>query len=163
MSNLYDDVYGLSYSNAETKLRILNSEISEYAGQGFSSLEELEEWAHEHLLDKIVYMNMSHKFFYISHKGELMTKESYMDYYKSVLFTSERHGSKVLDCPWVPEGFKYLDKAYIAKKLGVTTEEFEEIIARPNKTMNNYKNTLWLIKMGIFISRMFGIENRNLR
>ena len=114
MGNLYDDVYGLSYNNAETKLRILNSEISEYAGQGFSSLEELEEWAHEHLLDKIVYMNMSHKFFYISHKGELMTKESYIDYYKSVLFTSERHGSKVLDCPWVPEGFKYLDKAYIA-------------------------------------------------
>lgn len=116
MSNLYDDVYGLSYKNAETKINILNSEIQGYVGQGFSSLEELEEWAHEHLLDKLVYMNMSHKFFFISHKGELMTKECYMDYYKNVLFTGERHGSKVIDVPWLPEGFKYLNKAYTASE-----------------------------------------------
>ena len=56
-----------------------------------------------------------------------------------------------------------LDKAYIAKKLGVTTEEFEEIIARPNKTPEDYKNSLWLLKTGVFFSRLFGIENRNIR
>jgi hypothetical protein len=112
--SLFDDVYGLSYKNAETKLSILNSEISDYMGQGFSSLEELEQWAHDHLLDKVVYMNMSHKFFCLSHKGEIMSAEMFLNYYKSVLFTGVRQGTKVIDVPWVPEGFKYYDKAYIA-------------------------------------------------
>lgn len=114
MGNLYDDVYGLSYKNAETKLGILNTEIESYIGQGFSSLEELEQWAHDHLLDKVVYMNMSHKFFCLSHKGEIMSGDMFVNYYKSVLFTGVRQGSKVVDVPWVPEGFKYFDKAYIA-------------------------------------------------
>ena len=64
--------------------------------------------------------------------------------------------------PYDPEQAE-LDKAYIAKKLGVTTEEFEEIIARPNKTPEDYKNSLWLLKKGVFFSRLFGIENRNIR
>lgn len=114
MSNLYDDVYGLSYKTAETKLNILNSEITSFVGQGFSSLEELEQWAHDHLLDKVVYMNMSHKFFCLSHKGEIMSADMFINYYKSVLFTGVRQGSKVVDLPWAPEGFKYFDKAYIA-------------------------------------------------
>ena len=42
-------------------------------------------------------------------------------------------------------------------------EEFEEIIARPNKTPEDYKNSLWLLKTGVFFSRLFGIENRNIR
>ena len=60
--SLYDDVYGLSYKNAQHKLEILNTELKSRVGQGFSSLEELEQWAHDHLLDKVVYMNMSKKF-----------------------------------------------------------------------------------------------------
>jgi hypothetical protein len=64
--------------------------------------------------------------------------------------------------PYDPEQAE-LDKAYIAKKLGVTTEEFEEIIARPNKTPEDYKNSLWLLKTGVSFSRLFGIENRNIR
>ena len=110
MSNLYDDVYGLSYKNAESKINILNAEIANFVGQGFSSLEELEQWAHDHLLDKVVYMSMNHKFFCVSHKGELLTQTDFINYYRSVLFSVERHGSKYIETPWVPEGFKFYDK-----------------------------------------------------
>ena len=84
--SLYDDVYGLSYKAADTKRNILNEELKQQVGKGFSSQEELEEWAHDHLLDKVVYMNMNHKFFCVSHKGELISADSFVDYYKSLLF-----------------------------------------------------------------------------
>ena len=112
--SLYDDVYGLSYKAADTKRSILNEELKQQVGKGFSSQEELEEWAHNHLLDKVVYMNMNHKFFCVSHKGELISAESYIDYYKSLLFYSVKQGSKVVEVPWAPEVYEFYDKAYIA-------------------------------------------------
>lgn len=41
------------------------------------------------------------------------------------------------------------DKEYIAKKLGISTEEFDEIIAGENKTPLDYKNSMWLLKIGV--------------
>lgn len=55
------------------------------------------------------------------------------------------------------------DKEYIAKKLGITTAEFEEIIAGENKTPFDYKNSFWLIKLGLSVCKMLGIESRNMR
>lgn len=113
--SLYDDVYGLSYKAAEDKINILNAEIKNNVGQGFSSIDDLEEWAHNHLLDKLVYMNMNHKFLCVSHKGELLTPTDFVDYYKSVLFTTEKmNKNKSVDIPWSPSGFDFFDKAYIA-------------------------------------------------
>ena len=112
--SLYDDVYGLSYKKAEEKTAILVEELKAQSSQGFSSVEELEEWAHDHLLDKVVYMNMNHKFFCVSHKGELLTATDFINYYKTLLFTAEKAGSKIVTVPWAPEGFNFYDKAYIA-------------------------------------------------
>lgn len=112
--SLYDDVYGLSYENAQHKIDILKAELSNQIGQGFSSLEELEEWAHDHLLDKVVYMNMSKKFFYVSHKGELLGIDGYTNLYKNILFYGVRRGNRTEDTPWVPEGFQFFDHAYTA-------------------------------------------------
>ena len=64
--------------------------------------------------------------------------------------------------PYDPEQGE-LDKAYVAKKMGISTEEFEKIIARPNKTPYDYKNIAWLMKLGVAICRMLGIEDRNMR
>lgn len=64
--------------------------------------------------------------------------------------------------PYDPEQGE-LDKAYVAKKMGISTEEFEKIIARPNKTPYDYKNIAWLMKIGVAICRMLGIEDRNMR
>ena len=55
------------------------------------------------------------------------------------------------------------DKEYIAKKLGISTEEFEKIIAGENKTPQDYKNTFWLIKLAVKACKLLGIENRNIR
>lgn len=55
------------------------------------------------------------------------------------------------------------DKEYIAKKLGVSTEEFEQIIEGENKTPMDYKNSYWLIKWAVKICKILGVENRNIR
>lgn len=111
---LYDDVYGLTYQNAKRQTDILNEEIKQQVGVGFESLDKLEEWAHDHLLDKVVYMNMSHKFFCVSHKGELLLPQSFTEYYRSLLFYTVKNGKRSEDVPWAPTGFDYYDKAYIA-------------------------------------------------
>lgn len=49
------------------------------------------------------------------------------------------------------------DKEYIAKKLGISTEEFDEIIAGENKTPLDYKNSMWLLKIGVGICKLVGI------
>ena len=112
--SLFDDVYGLSYKKAEEKTNILVEELKAQTNQGFESLEDLVNWAHDHLLDKVVYMNMNHKFFCVSHKGELLTAADFTNYYKTLLFTTEKVGGKILTVPWAPEGFDFYDKAYIA-------------------------------------------------
>ncbi len=55
------------------------------------------------------------------------------------------------------------DKEYIAKKLGINKEEFENIISGENKTWMDYKNVMKLILFGAKVCRFFGIESRNLR
>lgn len=112
--SLFDDVYGLSYKKAEEKTNILVEELKTQTNQGFESLEDLVNWAHDHLLDKVVYMNMNHKFFCVSHKGELLTASDFTNYYKTLLFTCEKIGGKIITVPWAPEGFDFYDKAYIA-------------------------------------------------
>ncbi len=112
--SLLDDVYGLSYKKAEEKTNILVEELKAQTNQGFESLEDLVNWAHDHLLDKVVYMNMNHKFFCVSHKGELLTASDFTNYYKTLLFTCEKIGGKIITVPWAPEGFDFYDKAYIA-------------------------------------------------
>lgn len=112
--SLFDDVYGLSYKKAEEKTNILVEELKAQTNQGFESLEDLVNWAHDHLLDKVVYMNMNHKFFCVSHKGELLTASDFTNYYKTLLFTCEKMGGKIITVPWAPEGFDFYDKAYIA-------------------------------------------------
>ena len=112
--SLLDDVYGLSYKKAEEKTNLLVEELKAQTNQGFESLEDLVSWAHDHLLDKVVYMNMNHKFFCVSHKGELLTASDFTNYYKTLLFTCEKIGGKIITVPWAPEGFDFYDKAYIA-------------------------------------------------
>ena len=55
------------------------------------------------------------------------------------------------------------DKAYVAKKLGISVEEFDAIIEGPKHTPADYKNSMWMIKIGVGICKLVGIENRNIR
>ena len=55
------------------------------------------------------------------------------------------------------------DKEYVAKKLGVSVEEFDRIIAQENKTPSDYRNMMWVIKLGVQVSKLLRMERRNIR
>ena len=55
------------------------------------------------------------------------------------------------------------DKAYIAKKLGLTVEEFQTIIDGENKTFRDYRNSWGLIQFGTVVLRALGVEKKKLR
>ena len=83
---LHDNVYGITYQSAEQQMQILSGEIQLHEGQGFQDAKQTAEWAHDHQLDKLLFSNMSHKFFCVSHKGEVITVQSFIDYYGNLLF-----------------------------------------------------------------------------
>jgi len=56
-----------------------------------------------------------------------------------------------------------LDKAFIAEKLGITTEEFQKIIDGEKKSFRDYKNTWWMIRLGTVVLRTLGIEKKKFR
>jgi len=55
------------------------------------------------------------------------------------------------------------DKEYIAKKLGISDSEMDELIAGENKTWRDYKNSSKLLNFMIHIAVFLGIEKRNFR
>ena len=55
------------------------------------------------------------------------------------------------------------DKAYIAKKLGLTVEEFQAIIDGENKTFRDYRNSWGLIQFGAVVLRALGVEKKKFR
>lgn len=55
------------------------------------------------------------------------------------------------------------DQEYIAKKLGITSAEMEEIISGENKTWRDYKNQANILNFFIHTAQRAGIEKRNFR
>lgn len=55
------------------------------------------------------------------------------------------------------------EKRYVANKLGFSKSEFEELFIQQNRTFRDYKSKRWLINLGIWLSRICGIEKRLLR
>lgn len=105
--SLHDDVYGVSYRNALAKMRVMAEEMAVQENRGFVSVQALERWAAEHLLDKVLYDGQ--KMMCVSHKGEVLSPADFKRYYGSVLFTC-LDGRRV---PWVPKGYRYYDRAYV--------------------------------------------------
>jgi len=112
--SLYDEVYGLKYKSAEEQIKLLIAGMKQQTGIGFESLEDLEKWAHDFRLDKVLFHNMGHQFLCVSHKGEIMLPSTFEQYYGNILFFEQRKGNKVEVVKWHPEGFEFYDKAYIA-------------------------------------------------
>lgn len=109
-----DNVYGVSYNKAQEQMTLINNDIVAHCNIGFESLEELTKWAHDHMLDKVIYSTMKHQFMCISHKGEIITAMTFEQYYGNVLFYISKQGNKAVEKPWIPEGFAYYNQAYIA-------------------------------------------------
>lgn len=55
------------------------------------------------------------------------------------------------------------DKEYIAKKLGISTQEFTEIIEGGNKSPLDYKNEWGRIGFAVKLAKLAGSESRNIR
>jgi len=100
-----------------------------------------------YLLEKFGYDKRKCYFSNLIHLGE-MTREEALE--------------KLKEDPYDEKTIKE-DTEYIANKLGLSVDELNEIIKGENKTFRNYKNQYNLIKFGIKISRLLGIENRNMR
>lgn len=117
---LTNDVYGVTFDDAMHHMTMLKNALSLQRNTGFDSVGECEKWAHENLLDKVVFSSSTHKFFNVSHKGELLTPDSFVDYYKTILFVRQVNPNTGTEkrVPWLPEGFDYYDKACIPGEIG---------------------------------------------
>lgn len=112
------------------------------------------------------YENVFTRFFegyYLPHKFGFDTRKNV---YSNQILTGTMTRNEALELlrnnPYDPDLMEQ-DKEYIAKKLGISTREFTEIIEGENKTPADYKNSMWLINIFVAISKILGIENRNIR
>lgn len=109
---LHDAVYGADFEAAVSQMQLLQQSIAQQDGIGFTSKEQLEAWAHDNLLDNIVYSNSQHKFFNVSHKGELITPQTFIEYYNNILFYyAQQANGSMKPIPWIPKGYKYFNNA----------------------------------------------------
>jgi N-acetyl sugar amidotransferase len=76
--------------------------------------------------------------------------------------TREQALEKLKEAPYSEEMMKE-DKEYIAKKLGISVKEFDNIINGENKGYRDYKNSLKLIEFFIKVAKLLGVEKRNFR
>ena len=112
------------------------------------------------------YENVFTRFFegyYLPHKFGYDTRKNVLSNEILVGTMTREEALKILEQPPYDPEQAELDKAYVAKKLGITTVEFDEIINQPNKTPADYKNSIWMLKVSVAVCRLLGIENRNMR
>jgi len=87
-------------------------------------------------------------------------------YMSSEILTGQMTREEALDRisrPELDEETMQREFEYVAKKLGWTVAEFEEIFRGENKTFRDYKNNFFLITLGTRISNLLGIDNRIFR
>lgn len=101
--------------------------------------------------------------YYLPHKFGYDKRKSYFS--NMILtgqLTREQALEKLKESPYDEEIMR-TDMEYIAKKLGITADEFELIINGENKTYKDYKNSLGLIEAAIKFAKLVGVEKRNFR
>ena len=87
-------------------------------------------------------------------------------YLSSEVLTGQLTREEALDRisrPELDEETMQREFEYVAKKLGWTVAEFEEIFRGENKTFRDYANNFFLITLGTRISNLLGIDNRIFR
>lgn len=112
------------------------------------------------------YENVFTRFFegyYLPHKFGFDTRKNVLSNQILAGTMTREEALNILEKPSYDPDLMVQDKEYVAKKLGITVQEFDKIIEGPNKTPADYKNSMWLIKLGVFVSKLLGMENRNLR
>ena len=112
------------------------------------------------------YENVFTRFFegyYLPHKFGFDTRKNVLSNQILAGTMTREEALKILEQPpYDPEQMEQ-DKEYVAKKMGITAEEFDKIIAQENKTPEDYHNMMWVIKLGVAVSKLIGLEKRNLK
>jgi hypothetical protein len=108
-------VYGEVFMSAQQQMQLIKQAIELQVGKGFKSAADCEQWANEHLLTILALGKAQKTFFYVTHYGEIITKNAWIDYYCSdILFWwKEDEKGKVKPVQWIPDGFKYINRARI--------------------------------------------------
>lgn len=112
------------------------------------------------------YENVFTRFFegyYLPHKFGFDTRKNVLSNQILAGTMTREEALQILENPSYDPDLMIQDKEYVAKKLGISVQKFDDIIEGPNRTPADYKNSMWLIKLGVFISKLLGMENRNLR
>lgn len=112
------------------------------------------------------YENVFTRFFegyYLPHKFGFDTRKNVFSNQILAGTMTREEALELLEKPPYDPDVMEQDKEYVAKKLGITIKEFEEIIEGENKTPMDYKNSFWMIELGVKACKFFGIENRNIR
>lgn len=99
--------------------------------------------------------------YYLSHKFGYDTRRNVLSNQILAGTMTREEAKKILEQPPYDPDQMEEDKEYIAKKLGVSTQEFEQIIEGENKTVYDYKNEQGLIHLAVKIAKLAGVEKRN--
>lgn len=159
-------VYGKIYAEASNEMNILQQTISLQNNKGFTTKQDCEKWASENLLDNMAYSPSLHKFFNISHKGELMTPQAFADYYGTVLFymvaNAAGTGNKFIR--WIPEGFDFYNKARVPAEIsdGIHRPLYYRDYTRPTGYYNRENGCFNIAKPFPFFARETGRDTSHI-
>jgi N-acetyl sugar amidotransferase len=87
-------------------------------------------------------------------------------HFSSLILTGQMSRNEALERLKAPEiDSQVMDREfeYVAHKLDLTKEELKEIYKGPNKTFNDYKNKMGIIRLGSKVMQFLGLEKRLFR
>lgn len=134
----------------------------------------IKEEAEKLLLDKFGWEKFQHKhhesrFTRFYEDFWLPTKFGYdrrKSHFSSLILTGQMSRDEALERLKAPEiDSQVMDREfeYVAHKLDLTKEQLKEIYKGPNKTFNDYKNKMGIIRLGSKVMQFLGLEKRLFR
>ena len=87
-------------------------------------------------------------------------------YFSNLILTGQMSRDEALiklQKPAYDENLAVKDMNYIAKKLGITIDQFKTLISGENKHYYDYKNSYGTLNFFIKLAKFFGVEKRNFR
>lgn len=87
-------------------------------------------------------------------------------HFSSLVLTGQlerKEALSILEQPPYDEKQAIEDLEYVAKKLGLSKEEFCDLMRKKNKTYKDYKNTSSMIGLAVKVARLVGMEKRQYR
>ena len=87
-------------------------------------------------------------------------------HFSSLILTGQLSRDEALEklkSPPYDEKIALEDLEYVAKKLGLTKEEFLKMMNEPNKSQKDYKSSKSLFELAIKAAQFFGLEKRQFR